>query len=334
MSDYPYRPIPVKWKRPDIDRAALGQCTRRSDLQGFLHCLGTLAMLGTSGAIACMLFNAQRWGLMALALYVHGGLHAFQPQTHELSHGSVFKTKWLNQLFKRVFGLVFWTGNCVLYRMSHEHHHRYTLHRESEGEEVHPRPETTEQLLQSAIRVVDPTALLVTLYDQIYFLFKPFERNPRRSPWQRYAYANSSPGMQRDLYWTHVSQLLFHVLFGAAAIATGHAFLIVVVTLPAFYGGKWYAMRVHDTMHVGRQPETDDFRLCCRSVRVDPVTSFLFWHMEYHTEHHTFAAVPCYNLRKLNRLTREFWDPPQTLAEAWREMNLHSCRMLNLPTGA
>ncbi len=330
---YPYESIPVDWERPKIDREIMRVCTQRSDVKGLAHGLGTLAILGTSGTVAYLLFLAQRWGWLALALYIHGGLFAFNPQTHELSHGTMFRTRWLNSLFQRIFGLVHWTGNHVLYRMSHDYHHRYTLHRKSEGEEVHPRPEPTETILATAIRVIDITGLLVTLYDQVYFLFVPFARNTRRGVWQRYVYANSPRAMQRDLYWTHASQLAFHVLFAAGAIATGHWFLIVVVSLPGFYGGKWYHHWIHDTMHVGRQPEVDDFRRCCRSVRLDPFSSFLYWHMEFHTEHHTFPGVPCYNLKRFQALTQEHWDPPQTLLEAWREINRHSKGLLCIPEG-
>lgn len=330
MTDFPYEPVPVGWKRPPIDREILKRCTERSDLKGALHCLGSLAILGTSGTVAYLMFVTQQWGWLVLALYVHGGLYAFQPQTHELSHNTVFKTKWLNSLFKRIFGLAFWTGNFVLYRMSHEYHHRYTLHRKSEGEEVHPRPEPAETLLQSAIRVVDLTGLLVTLYDKVYSLFVPFERNPRRRAWHRYVYLNSPPRMQRNLYWTNLSQFMFHIAFAVFAVAIGRPFLIVVVSLPGFYGGKWYHQLVHDTMHVGREPEVDDFRRCCRSVRLDPFTSFLYWHMEYHAEHHTYAAIPCYNLKRFHTLTREYWDPPQTLFEAWREINRHSLKLMHI----
>jgi fatty acid desaturase len=172
------------------------------------------------------------------------------------------------------------------------------------------------------------------VYDKIYAIFTPFLRNPRRNMWQRYVYEQASPAERRDVYWTEVSQFLFHVAFAVFAIAIGQWFLIVVVSLPAFYGGRWYHTMVHDTMHVGRQPETDDFRLCCRSTRLDPITSFLFWHMEYHTEHHTFAAVPCYRLKQLNRLTPNHWERPQSLFEAWGEMNRHSRKLLAMPETA
>ncbi|MFW6293583.1 MAG: fatty acid desaturase [Spirochaetota bacterium] len=104
-----------------------------------------------------------------------------------------------------------------------------------------------------------------------------------------------------------------------------------LTSLPHWYGGRWYHRLVHDTMHVGRTPESNDFRESCRSVRVDPFTSFMYWHMEWHTEHHTFAAVPCYNLRKFHNLTAEHWEEPQTLWQAWREMTESSRELLAIP---
>jgi fatty acid desaturase len=328
MGNFPYKDVEVAWKRPPINRETLRKSTKRSNTQGLLHSLGVLAILGASGASAYYAFSTDRWIMLAIALYLHGGLFAFNPQTHELSHGTVFRSKWLNTLFKRIFGLLRWTSNSALYKMSHTSHHLYTTHRASDGEVVLPHPETTEQILHSALRVVDLTGFVTAIYDQVYSLFKPFEKNTRRSTWQRYVYSKAKPKARRDLYWTHLCQFLLHVAFAAFAIAVGEWFLIVVVSLPAFYGGRWYHLWVHDTMHAGREPETSDFRVCCRTIKVDPFTSFMYWHMEWHTEHHAFASIPCYNLRKFHNLTEEHWDKPQTLFQAWREMNRHSWDVL------
>ena len=330
MVDYPYKPVEVAWKRPPIDRDILKRCTKRSDFKGLLHSLGILTILGGTGAISYWFYSTGQWAWLAIALYVHGGLYAFNPQNHELSHGTVFKTRWINNFFKRIFGVVHWTANSATYVMSHKYHHQYTLHRQSEGERVHPRAESTEQVLFQAIQIIDITHVITTMYDQTYLLLRPYLSNSRRNVWQRYVFEQSNQGERRDAYWTQFSQIMFHVLFAAFSITTGNWFLIVVVTLPGFYGGKWYHMLVHDTMHVGREPETDDFRACCRTVRVNPITSFLYWHMEWHTEHHAYAAIPCYNLKKFHRLTREYWETPQTIPEAWREMNRASAELLVL----
>lgn len=57
-----------------------------------------------------------------------------------------------------------------------------------------------------------------------------------------------------------------------------------------------------------------DFRLCCRTIYLNRLLQFLYWHMNYRTEHHMYAAVPCYNLGRLHRLLRPGLPPaPQGL---------------------
>ena len=331
MSEFPYGHVDIAWVRPPIDRDILKESTRRSDLKGLVHSLGTIAILTASGALSYWLFATGRWLLMAVALYVHGGLVAFNPQTHEFAHGTVFRSKWLNEVFKRINGLIHWNSNSALYWMSHKRHHLYTVHRKGDGEVVLPYAQTTESILQRAVHVVNVSGFITTVYDQLYAIVHPYLRNPRRTPWQRYVYSQASERERRDAYWTLVYQFLFHILFAAFAISIGKWFLIVVVTLPAYYGGAWYHTMVHDTMHVGRKPEAPDFRDSCRDVRVNPFTSFLFWHMEWHTEHHAYAAVPCYNLRRFHLRTREHWQKPQSLSEAWREINRASRELLLIP---
>ena len=42
--------------------------------------------------------------------------------------------------------------------------------------------------------------------------------------------------------------------------------------------------------------------------------------MNWHTEHHMYAGVPCYNLSKLYREIADDMPKPRTLVAAWREM--------------
>ncbi len=44
--------------------------------------------------------------------------------------------------------------------------------------------------------------------------------------------------------------------------------------------------------------------------------------MNYHTEHHMYAAVPCYNLRKLRSVVEsEMPTANRGLVATWREIN-------------
>lgn len=73
-------------------------------------------------------------------------------------------------------------------------------------------------------------------------------------------------------------------------------------------------------MHTGLRDNVADFRLCVRSITLDPVSQFLYWRMNWHLEHHMFAAVPCYNLKRLSRTVAADLPKPRTLVGAWQEM--------------
>jgi fatty acid desaturase len=61
--------------------------------------------------------------------------------------------------------------------------------------------------------------------------------------------------------------------------------------------------------------------VCCRTFYLNPVLQFLYWHMNYHTEHHMYAGVPCYNLGRLHRRIRHEMPPcPRGLIQTWREI--------------
>ena len=42
--------------------------------------------------------------------------------------------------------------------------------------------------------------------------------------------------------------------------------------------------------------------------------------MNYHLEHHMYASVPCYNLKKLNSLIKQDLPKRKSLIKAWIEM--------------
>jgi fatty acid desaturase len=67
------------------------------------------------------------------------------------------------------------------------------------------------------------------------------------------------------------------------------------------------------------QDKTPDFRLLCRTIYLNPFVRFIYWHMNYHTEHHRYAAVPCYNLAKLHEAIKDDLPPcPRGLYATWK----------------
>ena len=84
--------------------------------------------------------------------------------------------------------------------------------------------------------------------------------------------------------------------------------------------GHWLRWLVGGPMHAGLRDNVPDFRLCVRSNTLDPISEFLYWSMNWHTEHHMYAGVPCYNLARLYRVIRDDVPEPRTLLGSWREI--------------
>ena len=113
------------------------------------------------------------------------------------------------------------------------------------------------------------------------------------------------------------------LLFHAAVIAVSIVFrlwpLALIVTFGTFIA-NWLRYIVYVPMHTGLKDNVDDFRLCVRSITLDPISHFLYWRMNWHLVHHMFAAVPCYNLRKVYKTVASDMPQPQTLIGAWRDI--------------
>ena len=124
--------------------------------------------------------------------------------------------------------------------------------------------------------------------------------------------------LQRSLFnWARLA-LAGHTVLVIVSLALGWWLVPVLVTLAPFYGG-WLLFLCNNTQHIGLTDNVSDYRLCCRTILLNPFLTFLYWHMNYHTEHHMYAAVPCYNLAKLHRQIKADLPPcPVGLVETWK----------------
>ena len=74
------------------------------------------------------------------------------------------------------------------------------------------------------------------------------------------------------------------------------------------------------TQHTGLKGNVKDHRVTTRSVRLNPIFSFIYWKMEYHVEHHMFPMIPSYNLPKLHEVIKDQLPAPKTLYTAYKDM--------------
>ena len=102
-----WRHVDIPWVRVNISKEDLARFTKRSNLKGLLHAVPFLLLMGAMGTLCYWAFSQRLWVLMGIALYFHGTFFGFFANgLHELSHNTVFRSKWLNVFFTTLFGLL------------------------------------------------------------------------------------------------------------------------------------------------------------------------------------------------------------------------------------
>jgi fatty acid desaturase len=129
-----------------------------------------------------------------------------------------------------------------------------------------------------------------------------------------------NPEHRRQLFWRARLILLGHVLFAGIACYFHLWILLVLVTFAPFYA-TWLQVLVGFPQHTGLSPNVSDFRLCCRSIQLNPFFGFLYWQMQHHIEHHMYAAVPFHKLHELRKVIESDLPPaPRGLWATWKEL--------------
>ena len=312
----------IRWYRCPVDPATLRELAEPDDSRGLLQAAGHLGIWATTGSIAWYLFTQELWWGLCIALFLHGTVAAFfTAPHHELCHTTVFRTKWLNEFFLRVFSFLGWL-NFEIYRFSHSYHHRFTLFLEGDREEVLPVKPSLRILYLLQLFTVNVTGgyqsrgLIPTLKNFVEIALNRFD-NPFNS-WGTELYEGHREERMKAVRWAR-SVLLGHAAVIAFFTGVGEPFVAVLVSGSVFFA-NWLRYFVGVPMHCGLRSHVSDFRKCVRTITLDPVSQFLYWHMNWHLEHHMYAAVPCYNLEKLHRAVAHDMPEPRTLAGAWKEM--------------
>ena len=320
----------VEWYRCPIDHTRLRELSRRSNLQGFLQTVGHLTIFSATGLLTFWCWSDQNWIAFAGALWVHGMVGSFLVGIvpHELGHGTVFRTKWLNKVFLYLISLLTWWDSFD-YASSHTYHHRYTQYSEGDRENLMPLSAALPfraviQLL--TINLFGPTGrpfgkggllstVWVTLKSSLGVVGST--KIPSRE-WLQALHEDQPEEARRSMWWSRLL-LVFHGTVAVASIWSGYWVVPLLVSVFGFIG-QWWAFSVGYTQHCGLRESAPDFRKNTRSITVNPVTEFLYWRMNWHIEHHMYAGVPCYNLRKLAKEIAQDMPEPRTTIGAWREM--------------
>jgi fatty acid desaturase len=303
----------INWYRSPVKREIQTELNQRSDWLGLLQTLGHLGLLVLTGT--CAWYAAGRLSVWVLLffIYIHGTFYAFLLNAfHELCHKSVFKSKTLNFVFLQLVSFLSWY-NPILFWASHQEHHKYTLHPPDDLEVVLPVDMRLSLFLKTA--AINPWDFIGRLKVYIRLSFGRLE-----GEWENALFPESSVALRRSLFNWARFHLIGHALIVVISLYLGLWLVPILITLAPFYAGALQFL-CNNTQHIGLLDKVSDYRLCCRTILLNPFLRFLYWNMNYHTEHHMYAAVPCYNLGKLHeQIKSDLPRCPVGLVETWKEI--------------
>ena len=319
-----------QWYRSKMDPDRFRRFSKRNNYKGFVQAGGHLGLFCITGLSVYLSWSNSYWILFVFAVFIHGTISSFFKGTavHELGHGTVFETKWLNKFFLYLFSLISW-WNPFDYAASHTYHHRYTLHPEGDREvllPVHPNVGATFllqmftfNLITQPGRTFGKGGLLSAIWLTILAAFgKNGSSDIPANEWLEAIHSDQSEQKFASIRWSQI-QLGFHIFVLILAVATELWVLPFIITIPS-YTANWLSYFLGLTQHCGLRQNTTDFRKNTRSIRLPKFLEYLYWHMNWHTEHHMYAGVPCYNLRNLADEIKKDMPEPKSLFEAWKEM--------------
>lgn len=291
--------VSAHWFRCEVPRAQMKQLMQRSDAQGLRHMAIWLALLTASG-VAAWQSHGSWWCLPAFFLY--GTLYSVSDHcAHELSHGTPFKTPWLNNVFYQLASFMT-LHESVYWRWSHARHHTDTIIVGRDREIAFPRP-------------ARPLAILF----DAFFLPGGLQEIARTV---RHAMGSLSEETRsfipdseiRKLVWSsRIYTLLFAGLIAWCVLAQSILPALFIV-LPRFYGAL-LPLLFNMTQHTGLAEDVLDHRLNTRTMYLNPVFEFLYMKMNYHLEHHMFPMVPFHALPRLHAAIRE--QSPPAYGSLW-----------------
>ncbi len=280
-------------RRDLIDATVLRELCTASDRAGAVQVGTHLAAIAASGT-ALWLTRGTWWGVPAFVVYgvLLNFLYAGQ---HELSHWTVFRTRWLNAFFGRLFGfLLFYPRDFD--QLQHGAHHRHTQDWEHDGELARDR--------------YDLRSYLLWLLGPSYWIsrVRRIARFAAGRVTEPYIPAARRADLVREARW----HLAGYAAIAGVSIAAGSWAAVWLWLAPMLL--TKVAHQLQNTIeHLGLE-HSSDILANTRSTRTNALMRWLGWNMQYHTAHHAFPGVPFHRLPALHaRLFTDRGAEPPTM---------------------
>jgi Na+-transporting NADH:ubiquinone oxidoreductase subunit F len=236
------------------------------------------------------------WCIIPLLIYSVLFTAASNSRWHETSHGTAFKTQWMNNALYEIASFMSFYQS-VSWRWSHARHHSDTIVRGRDPEIILKRPPNIfealnkmgsaeiKKIIRHAFNSIDPeTATYVPKSEHHKIFFR-----------------------------ARIYLLVYGAVVGLS-IYLHSPIPVMLLFLPPMLG-SWLLLIYALTQHIGLSENVLDHRLNSRTVYMNRINRFLYWNMNYHVEHHMFPMVPYHALPRLHELIKE--ECPKPCSGIW-----------------
>jgi len=231
---------------------------------------------------------------------------------HECGHRTAFKTRALNDFF---YHIASYMNNFepVRWRWSHSLHHSYTASVDPHDFEVDESIFSKNNLVTFILRFI-PGYYFFTLHKSLHMEILKHAFGVETKVMKECIPEEKKVNCIRS---SRIFVILWIItIFSCFLIDTILPILLFLIPKFFIFLNPIWGL----TQHMGLKENSKDHRESTRSVRLNPIFSFIYWKMEYHIEHHMFPMVPSYNLPKLYEEIKDQLPKPQTLFQAYREI--------------
>lgn len=305
------------WYQTPVPRTELRKLLGRHDGRALRDTLLWFGLLGLTAWLTIVSWGSW-WAVLPYLVYAVLYATASDSRWHETSHGTAFKTDWMNNVLYEISSFMV-MRESVVWRWSHTRHHSDTIIVGRDPEIQVSRPPDLKTHLLSIFAIGVYRSYFVTLMLHAFGKMTAAERTFVPESESRKVFRNA-----RIILFLYAATV-------ALSVALSSWLPVFLIVLPHFFG-TWLMIVHNTTQHAGLAENVLDHRLNCRTVYMNPVSRFIYWNMNYHVEHHMFPLVPYHALPRLHELIKDDCPPPYPgLLAAWREILPTILRQVNDP---
>ena len=294
------------WYQSPVPRATMRKLLERRDGPALRDTVLWFGLLIGFGALTCWLWPSW-WAVLPYLCYAALYASTSDSRWHESSHGTAFKTDWMNNTLYEIASFMV-MRESVVWRWSHTRHHSDTIIVGRDPEIVAPRPPDLAGLALGFINY--------GVYPKYFRSIISHSLGRMSEDEKTYIPASEFPKISAR---ARIYVILYLGVI-ALSIATGSILPILLVGGCNLFG-SWLMPIYGYTQHAGLAENVLDHRLNCRTIHMNPVNRFLYWNMNYHVEHHMFPLVPYHALPRLHEAVKaDMPEPYPSLWSAWKEI--------------